>query len=115
MSCKGCGGQGECATVIFKSLEREDRRNWEASYFLRELERRAVVVRLDVERRDVALRPRVIELVPREDVLIREVRLDDDAPFRLRAGLRFLPPPVSLLTVAHALRADSRPPRPRFS
>jgi len=60
----------------------------------------------EVERRDVPLRPRVVP---------EEVRLDDEEPFRLRAGLRFLPPPVSLFTVAHALRADSLLPTPRFS
>ena len=91
----------------------QDRRTVEASYFFRELARPEVVRRLDVERRELALRPRVMFEVPRrEDVL---VRLDVEMLFRLRAGLRFLPPPVSLLTVAYALRADSRPPTPRFS
>jgi hypothetical protein len=73
---------------------------------LREVERREVVLRLDVERRDVAFRPRV---------LVALLRLDEEELLRLRDGLRFLPPPVSLFTVAQALRADSRPPTPRFS
>jgi hypothetical protein len=67
------------------------------------------------------LRPRdALELLRREVDLV-EVLVEVEADvllldvLRLRAGLRFRPPPVSLLTVAHALRAASRPRTPRFS
>jgi hypothetical protein len=88
----------------------------EVSYFfLDEVRDLAVVDLRAVDVRDVPLRPRVVV----EPVFRPAPAVRDDVLFRvalfLRAGLRFLPPPVSLFTVAHALRPASRPPTPRFS
>jgi hypothetical protein len=77
--------------------------------------------RRDVARRVVPFRPRVdVELLLRDVLLLEVLRLLVEV-LRLEEllflpGLRFLPaPPVSLFTVAHALRPASRRPTPRFS